>query len=112
MRRRKCAASGRPLRYASVNAFCWATQLATSGELRSSSQRYGSGTFVPWYSSTTSTLRVSGYRMDCGTNWTCSNQANASAGAIRKLAPMHLTHGLAQSVHHAVGAYEGSFGVV
>src|SRR5680860_765640 len=59
-RRRSSARSGTSASQHSVRAFCWATHAAVSGASRSSSQRYGSGTAVPWRTSSTSLRRDSG----------------------------------------------------
>src|SRR5919108_6255402 len=53
--------SGICAKYPKVTLFCSSTQALVSAELSSSSQRYGSATFTPWYSSTTLVLRVTGY---------------------------------------------------
>ncbi|HZF67345.1 MAG TPA: hypothetical protein VEZ47_04835, partial [Gemmatirosa sp.] len=51
-----------------MTPFCAAIQAFVSAPSRSSSQRYGSATRVPWYSSTWSTVFVVGYctRADLG----------------------------------------------
>ena len=72
-------------------AFCAVTHVAVSGEVSSSSQRYGSATLTPKYVSTWSDFRVSGYRICCAVMETAS-VARAKAAARRTANELTMEH--------------------
>src|SRR5688572_23534510 len=75
-----------------TSAFCAVAHARTSGVARCSNHLYGSATRVPWYTSTTLSVRAFGYTSDCvGPRAFLIETHDPMSGNARATTPMRIS---------------------